>query len=77
MLVYVQTEIIDDIVQNVHNYLYKYQIYISGENCVNSKIKSYLEDNYDLICFNSKLSEDVDEVKFVLEYKKYQNDIQY
>jgi hypothetical protein len=29
-------------------------------------MKSYLEDNYDLICFNSKQSKDVAEVKLVL-----------
>ena len=28
-------------------------------------MKSYLEDNYDLICFNSRLSKDDDEVKLV------------
>jgi hypothetical protein len=28
-------------------------------------LKSFLEDNYDLICFNSKLSKDINEVKLV------------
>jgi hypothetical protein len=66
MVIYVKNERRDDIEENIHKYLYKIQIYISGVNCVNSKIKSYLEDNYDLMCFNSKLSEDVKEEKLVL-----------
>ena len=61
---YIQNE--NKIDENILNYLYRYQIYISGEiaNCDNSKIKSYLEDNYDLMCYNSKI-EDVDKVKLV------------
>jgi len=50
-------------VQNIHKYLYRYKIYISGYN---SKVKSYLEDNYDLMCYNSNLSKEVNEVKLVL-----------
>jgi hypothetical protein len=52
--------------KNLHNYLYRYQIYISGEipNCDNYKLKSYLEDNYDLMCYNSK-KEDKNEDKLV------------
>ena len=65
MVIYVKNERRDDIEENIHKYLYKIQIYISGVNCVNSKIKSYLEDNYDLMCFNSKQSKDVAEVKLV------------
>ena len=66
MLIYVKNERRDDIEENIHNYLFRYQIYISGDipfpNSVNLKMKSYLEDNYDLMCFNSK---EVNEVKLV------------
>jgi hypothetical protein len=67
MLIYIKNESKDDIEENIHNYLYRYQIYISGEipNCDNSKMESYLEDNYDLMCYNSKQSKDVAEVKLV------------
>ena len=53
--------------KNINKYLYSVKIYISGEilNCDNSKMKSYLEDNYDLMCYNSKLSKDADEVKLL------------
>jgi hypothetical protein len=54
----------DDIVQNIDKYLYKYQIFISGDNCHNSKMKSYLKDN-DLMCYNSRI-EDIDKEKLVL-----------
>ena len=54
--------------KNINKYLYSVKIYISGEilNCENSKINSNLEDNYDLMCYNSKLYEDVAEVKLVV-----------
>jgi hypothetical protein len=55
----------DDIVQNIDKYLYKYQIFISGDYCHNSKMKSYLKDNYDLMCYNSRI-EDIDKEKLVL-----------
>ena len=46
----------DKIDENIHNYLYKIKIYISGEisNCDNSEMISYLRDNYDLDCHESK-----------------------
>jgi hypothetical protein len=62
MLIIFKTEIKDDILRKIHNYLYKYQIYICGDN---SKMKSYLEDNYDLSCYSSFLYEDVNEIKLV------------
>ncbi len=61
---YIQNE--NKIDENILNYLYRYQIYISGEipDFDISKMKSVLEDNYDLMCYNSKI-EDVDKVKLV------------
>jgi hypothetical protein len=49
-------------VQNIHKYLYRYKIYISGYN---SKVKSYLEDNYGLRCYNSRI-QDKDEEKLLV-----------
>jgi hypothetical protein len=45
------------------DHLYSVKIYISGEisNCDNSKMESYLKDNYDLMCYNSIKFKAIDE----------------
>ena len=61
ILIYIKDKKVKN--DNIHLLLYRYQIYISGEipNYDNSKMESYLKDNYDLMFYNSIIFEAIDE----------------